>query len=450
MSNATVSAGTLSTGAPDGLRLLRQHLDAEPAAARRLRRPRLLVHLMLALVVAAGAWMATAHIDRVVQTQGRVIASAKQQLVQHLEGGIVAQVKVREGQTVQKGEVLLQVASEQANSSLGEKQARAAGLRARVARLQAESAGADQLSQPPEPALRAEWNSQREAFGARMARLQQSLKVFEEQRAQKRQEAQETLARRKGLGAELETARQQLALVNGMLAKQAASQLEVLEAKARVDRLSTQVTEADSAIPRLEAAAKELEARAGELRAQFRSDARTALADTLVELQRLEHDIGADADRVRRIDVLAPVSGTVNKLFVNTVGGVVRPGETLVEITPVDSGVQIESRVSPAERGALQVGQRTVVKVAAFDHTVYGTLDGRISEISADSLSDERGERYFRAVVTVDGAALQAFGQPVTPGMTVTAGAVTGQRTILQALLSPIRGLAGNALREHR
>ena len=99
---------------------------------------------------------------------------------------------------------------------------------------------------------------------------------------------------------------------------------------------------------------------------------------------------------------------------------------------------------------ALQVGQRTVVKVAAFDHTVYGTLDGRISEISADSLSDERGERYFRAVVTVDGAALQAFGQPVTPGMTVNAGAVTGQRTILQALLSPIRGMAGNALREHR
>jgi adhesin transport system membrane fusion protein len=153
-----------------------------------------------------------------------------------------------------------------------------------------------------------------------------------------------------------------------------------------------------------------------------------------VELQRLEHDLGADADRVRRIDVAAPVAGTVNKLLVNTVGGVVRPGETLVELTPRDSGLQIEARVSPAERGPLQLDQRTVIKVMAFDYTRYGTLEGRITEMSPDSLTDERGERYFRVAITVDPASLQAFGKPITPGMTVTADAVTGQRTVAQAL----------------
>ncbi len=444
------NAAALPTPPGAGMALLSQHLQHQPGLPRRLRRPRVMNLLSCLSLGALLAWAAWAPIDQVVHTQGRVIASARQQMVQHLEGGIVAQVMVREGQTVDRGQVLLQVASEQISASLGEKQARAAGLRARAARLQAEAEGAERLpAEVPGSARadRAEWNNQREAFAARVARLQQSLRVIEEQQSQKREEAREQEARRRGLSQELDTARQQLGLVQGMLQRQAASQMEMLEAKARVDRLTTQVAEAQSAIPRLEAAAQELAARAAEQRAQFRSEARTALADTLVELQRLEHDLGADADRVRRIEVLAPVAGTVNKLLVNTVGGVVRPGETLAELTPRDSGLQIEARVSPAERGPLQLDQRTVIKVMAFDYTRYGALDGRITEISPDSLSDERGERYFRVAITVDPASLQAFGKPITPGMTVTADAVTGQRTVAQALLSPVRGLFDNALR---
>lgn len=429
--------------------LLQAHFDAPLGQSRRLRRPRALIYAMAVLLAALGLWMAVAPVDRVVATQGRVIPSGKQQLVQHLEGGIVSQVLVREGQTVSKGQVLVTVSSQQVNASLNEKQARADGLRARLARLQAEADGAERLpQQAPGTAGDAEWQSQRDAFQARVSRLQQALRVIDEQQAQKRQEAREQAARRQGLAAELETARQQLTLVSNLLARQAASQMEMLEAKARVERLGTQLAEADSAVPRLQAAAQELAARAAEMRAQFRSEARTALADAQVELQRLAHDMGADADRVSRIEVRAPVDGTVNKLFVNTVGGVVRPGETLVELTPRDTGLQIESRVSPADRGALQTGQRAVVKVAAFDYTLHGTLQGRITEISADSLSDERGERYFRVGITVDPQSLAQFGQPVTPGMTVSADAVTGQRTVLQYLLSPLRGMASTAFRD--
>jgi len=147
---------------------------------------------------------------------------------------------------------------------------------------------------------------------------------------------------------------------------------------------------------------------------------------------------------------VAPVAGVVNKLLFNTVGGVVKPGDTLMELTPVDDVLVVETRVSPAERGALQTGQKAVVKVAAYDYTTFGTLQGQVSEISADSLVDERGERYFRVGVAVDPASLRQFGQPVTPGMTITADAVTGQRTVLQYLLSPIRGLAATALRDQK
>jgi adhesin transport system membrane fusion protein len=444
----TLTATTAPAAVAPDLSLLARHLAERPGLSRQMRLPRLAVLLCSLLLGGLVAWMALAPLDRLVHLQGRVIPSGKQQLVQHLEGGIVSQVLVREGQAVERGQVLLHVSSEQAQASLGEKQARAAGLRARSARLQAEADGLSAMPARGSADDAAEWAQQREAFVARQNRLAQALRVLEEQQAQKRQEIVEQASRRRGLAAELETARAQLNLMQTLQQRQAASQMEVLDAKARVERLGTQLAEAEAAIPRLEAAAQELAARAAEQRAQFRSDARTALADVQVELQRLEHDMGADTDRVRRVEVTAPVSGIVNKLFVNTVGGVVRPGETLVELTPLQSGLQIEARVTPAERGPLRVDQRTVVKVAAFDYTVHGTLEGVIREISPDTLIDERGERYFRVAIAVDGSSASRFPQPVSAGMTVTVDAVTGQRTVLQSVLAPVRGLADNALRE--
>jgi adhesin transport system membrane fusion protein len=440
-----------AAGAPRqaALELLAAHFDSRIGLERRLRRPRAMVYASCALVLALLVWAAVAPIDRVVHTQGRVVPSGKQQLVQHLEGGIVSKVAVREGDMVTAGQVLISVSDLQANSTLGEKNARLGGLLARAARLQAEAEGAERFV--PGPALADagdEVHNQVQAFDARMAKLKQTLQIIEEQQTQKRQEATEQEARRKGLGAELDLARQQLALVTGLLAKDAASQLEALEARSRVERLQTQIRETESSVPRLQAAAQELQHRSAEVLAQFRSEARTALADTRVDLQRLQQELGADSDRLRRTDITAPVAGTVNKLFFNTVGGVVKPGDTLLEITPRDAALVLESRVSPSERGALEVDQKTVVKVAAFDYTLFGTLSGRITEISPDSLPDERGERYFRVAISVDPDSLRSFGQNVTPGMTVTADAVTGRRTVLQYLLSPIRGLATSALRD--
>lgn len=446
--NAPVAGGAPTASA---LALLQAHFDGALGSQRRLRRPRALVYA--GAVISAGllAWMALAQVDRVVHTQGRVVPSGKQQLVQHLEGGIVSTVFVREGEAVTQGQRLIAVSALQANSTLGEKQARREGLMARAARLQAEADGAARFTPPAGLAADTpEMRQQGEAFDARIGKLQQSLRVIEEQQSQKRQEATEQEARRKGLAAELDVARQQLALVQTMLAKNAASQLELLDARARVERLSTQLREAETAIPRLQAAAQELQARSGEARAQFRSESRTALADARVELQRLQQEIGADDDRVRRTEITAPMAGVVNKLMFNTVGGVVKPGDTLMELTPNDAALVVETRVLPSERGALQVGQATAIKVAAFDYTVFGTLAGRVTEISPDSLADERGERYFRVAITVDPDSLRRFGRGVTPGMTVTADAVTGRRTVLQYLLSPIRGVAATALRDQK
>lgn len=444
---------TLALDTPDtgSLQRVLRHFDGPLGASRRLRKPRALLYATALATAALFAWTGVASVDRVVRTQGRVIPSGKPQLVQHLEGGIVSQVYVKEGDVVAKGQNLVAVSDLMANSSRGEKTARLNGLAARAARLQAEADGAPRFNAPAGLAATApEVRNENDSFLARQAKLQQTTRVLDEQIAQKRQEAAEQDARRRGLTGELDVARQQLALITGLLARNAGSQLELLEAKARVERLTTQIRESETAMPRLASAAQELQARRAETVAQFRSEARGTLADTQVDMQRLRQELNAEDDRVKRTVVTAPAAGTVNKLLFNTVGGVVKPGDTLLELTPEDEAVVIEARASPAERGAIQVGQKAVVRVAAFDYTVFGTLAGKVTEISADSLVDEHGERYFRMGIAVDPASQRALGQPLSPGMTVTADAVTGQRTVLQYLLSPIRGLGSTAFRDRK
>jgi adhesin transport system membrane fusion protein len=431
--------------------LLLSYFDNTLGQTRRLRRPRALIYAVAAVMAALLLWTALARVDLVVHTQGRIVPSGKQQLVQHLEGGILSKVFVHEGDAVTAGQPLVAVSDLAANSSRAEKGARLAGLSARVARLDAEATGAPRF-QPPagtpanDPAVRAE----SESFAARAAKLAQTTRVLDEQATQRRQEAAEAAARGKGLRAELEVARSQLGLVQNMVNRNAGSQSELLDARGRVERLTTQIAESEASLPRLAAAAAELAARKAETVAQFRSEARTALSDARVEMRRLDEDLKTENDRVRRTVLTAPVAGVVNKLASNTVGGVVKPGETLLELTPLDDALVIESRASPAERGTLRVGLPTRVKVAAFDYTTYGTLEAKVTEISADSLVDERGERYFRVVAAVDPASAQRFGQPLGPGMSVSADVVTGRRTVLQYLLSPIRGLADTALRDRK
>jgi adhesin transport system membrane fusion protein len=454
MSSATLFAGQaplLGASRASPLDAVLSHFEGSLGASRRLQVPRTLIYLTALTALAIGAWIGLASVDQVVRTQGRIIPSGKPQIVQHLEGGIVSQVYVREGDVVAKGQNLIAVSDLLANSTRGEKRAKLDGLIARQARLQAEADGAARIVVPRDLAANSgDMRNESDGFLARQAKLHQSTRILEQQLAQKRQEVTEAEGRQRSLAGELDVARQQLVLVTGLLSRNAGSQLELLEAKARVERLSTQIRDTEASMPRLGAATQELQARVAEVGAQFRSEAQASLSETYVDLQRLRQELKGDDDRVKRTVVVAPEAGTINKLFANTVGGVVKPGETLLELTPADEAVVIEARVSPAERGALQIGQRAIVRVAAFDYTVYGTITGKISEISADSLADERGERYFRVGVAVDPESRRHFAKPLTPGMTVSADAVTGNRTVLAFLLSPIRGLASTALRDRK
>ncbi len=430
-----------------GIEGLQEHVAFDEQA----RRGRLLVVGVVATIGALVWWASVATVDKVVRAEGRIIPSARTQMVQHLEGGIVAELLVHEGDVVKQGQRLLAIDPTRADATLAERKAKRIGLQARAARLIAEAEGqssmrADRAGGRDSPAAAAEFD----AFVSRRARMDQEIRVLREQQAQKRAELAEQESRKKSLAAEMELARRQLGVVEQMQQRMAASQMEMLDAQSRVQRYATQIQEAESAMPKLRAAIAELDERVRDVSTRFRSEAQTELAQVRNEIERVDQEIRGESDRVARTEIRAPVDGIVNRIYVNTVGGVVRPGDPIAELTPRDEKVVIEGRVRPADRADLREGIRANVRLSAFDDGRYGSLEGVVTEVSADTVPDEKGERYFRVKVAVAQSNGRIPLHQLSAGMTATADLVTGRRTVLDYLRSPLARFGARALSEPR
>jgi len=415
-----------------------------------LPRPRALIILAVCVLFLSVGWMAVAKVDRVVRAEGRVVPAGKSQIVQHLEGGIIASMAVREGSLTKKGDLLVVIGDARADSRLGESKIKIAALLARAARLKAEADGTKPIFNHAPDSDGATQKAEQALFQARKQKLIQETEIFQEQIGQKTAEIAESENRRKSLAAELEIARHQLSIITELMSKNAASRLELLESQGKVQRLLTQIGETESAMPRLRAAIHEAEAKRRESLARFRSDARAELSTVQMEIDSSSQGLRAESDRVTRTDIRSPVNGIVNRIYINTIGGVVRAGEPIMELTPTDERVVIEAQVRPNDRAELRSGLQVNIKVGAYDFGIYGTLRGRLTDVSADTLNDESGNRYYRVEIGVDGVPASYLDRPIMPGMPVTADIVTGRRTVLQYVLSPLSRFSSDAFREPR
>lgn len=395
-------------------------------------------------------WSGFASLDVIVRTEGRIIPAGKSQIIQHLEGGIVRQLLVQEGEVVRAGQPLMELSDIQARSTLGQEQSRRAALRGREARLLAELNGIDSIPFPDDltdPDVR---RAETDAWRARRIRLAEEIRVLHAQSAQKRGEISESSSRRQNLISELKVAQEQYSVISGLRKNGAASELEVLEAQSRVQRLSSQIAEAGAAVPRLRAGEAETESRASEVRARFRSEASSELTQVRADLEKSNLEVGTNTDRLNRNSVRAPVSGFINRLAVTTVGGVIRPGEVLMEITPDDQRVVIEARARPNDRANLRRGLPAKVRLGAYDYATFGAMDGEVAEVSADTLLDEKEGRYYR--VRIEATPAPGTRQPleIVPGMTASADIVVGKRTVLSYVLSPLLKFRDGAFRDPR
>lgn len=408
---------------------------------------------LFVLVASAAAitlllWASLAEVDIIVRTEGRIVPAGKSQIVQHLEGGIVRRILVQEGEVVRAGQTLMELSDIQARSSLDQERSKLETLRGREARLLAESSGAGGISFPRATGDDEVRRAENAAFQARRARVAEEVRVLRDQSAQKRGEIAEAESRRRNLAAELEVAQQQYRVIEGLRHNGAASNLELLDSQSRVQRLTSQIAEAEAAIPRLKAAMAETESRIGEVWARHRAEASSELTQVRADLEKSGLEIDTGKDRLERNQVRAPVSGFINRLAVSTVGGVVKPGEVLMEITPDDRGVLVEARARPNDRANLRSGLPARVRIGAYDYATFGTLAGKVMEVSADTLVDEREGRYYRVMVKADADSRSRMA--TVPGMTAMADIVVGKRTVLSYLLSPVLRFRDGAFRDPR
>lgn len=407
------------------------------------------VVLLAAVFVCFIAWAVVAKIDKIVRAQGRIITASRSQVIQHLEGGIVNEINVKEGQKVQSGQILMKLSDIGANSSFMQIRSRLQALRASQTRLRAESQGSSTLVFDPDIDISLR-NLEKNAFDERLNRIKSEQSALQQQLLQRQGELKEAQSRALNMSSEFSLAKQQSQLIENLYKKGAASQMEYLDAQSKSERLNTQYKDVINTIPRLTSAQEEINARLHESLSKFRSEARTELNQVSAEINRINAGIKADSDRVSRTDVRAPITGIINRLMFNTIGGVVKPGESVLEITPTEGPLAVEARVRPDDRASLRTGLPTRVQIGAYDYTVYGALDGEVAEVSADTLQDEKGDRYYRLLIQTLPAKGPLADEVLLPGMTASADVIVGQRTIFSYFISPLLRFSTRALRESR
>lgn len=411
---------------------------------------RIFVLVLLLFSISALLWAWLCEVDIIVRTEGQIIPAKKSQIVQHLEGGIVQKILVDEGQVVAAGEPLMELSDVYSRSNLEQEQSKLNTLRGREARLIAEVEALDAIEFPQQlndpDVIRVETA----AWQARKAQLGEEVQVLQAQSRQKRNELAEVRGKQKNLLDELVLAQKKHRVIEELRRNNAASKLEVLDSEMHIQQLKTEIASATSTVPRLQAALTESESREKEAVARFRAEASAALTQVREELENISLGLGSSVDRLERNVVRSPVAGLINKLNITTIGAVIRPSEILLEITPSDQRIVIETRANPNDRAHLRRGLPARVRVGAYDYSIYGTFEGHVTEVSADTLSDDRGNRYYRVNVEVDLSPLASRDRKpgmLVPGMMATADIAVGKRTILSFLLSPLLSFRDGAFR---
>lgn len=411
-----------------------------------------LLYAILAFVVVFFVWSSTAHLDTVTRAQGRVIPSGRLQVVQSLEGGVVQAIHVRQGQQVSEGTALVSLSSMQADGDYQARRQQRFALTARTTRLRAELAG----DAPPKFGAELERGAaefvtiEMSAWRNRRQERDSQVRVLDSQRDQRQREIVETqLAIRTALRT-LELGREERRILAQLVSRGLEPQIELV----RLDRLIADAEgryeSARAAIARLESALAEVVARKDATLNQIRSQAQAELNQAIAELRALEETMPALADRVGRTELKSPVRGILQRLMVTTVGGVVRPGDPVAEVLPVDDQLVFEAMILPQDIGFVKVGQLARIKITAYDYSIFGSMEGTVTQVSPDAVTNERGESFYTARVETKAPVLQSGERelPVLPGMQAQVDVVTGSKTVLQYLSKPVIAVRENAFRE--
>jgi membrane fusion protein, adhesin transport system len=415
----------------------------------RTRRAQKIVRAALIVVALLIAWASLARVDEITKGDARVIPSRQLQLVQSLDGGVVSEILVREGQVVEKDQLLLKIDETRATSGVRESAAQGFALRAREKRLRALAEGTPFQPPPPGGSLDEKRivEEERRLYQTRLSELNTMLAINQQQLQQRQQELSEMRARKTSAERSLDLSQQELAKTKPLLASGAVSEVDILRLDGLVSRARGESEQASAQIARVQAAIGEAQRKIQETELTFRNDARKDMADVLGKLNALNQGAVALTDKVDKSQIKSPLRGRVQRLLANTIGGVVQPGKDIVEIVPLDDALVLEAKVQPKDIAFIRPGQAATVKFSAYDFSIYGGVPAEVDNISPDTVVDERGNAFY--LVRVHTTQLKFSDKmPIIPGMTAEVDILTGHKTVMSYLLKPVLKGKAYALRE--
>ena len=366
---------------------------------------RLVMYLIVAVLTGGLVWAHYARVEEITQGEARVISKSREQIIQSLEGGILSQMDVREGDVVEKGQVLLKIDSTRAQASYRETLSKVIGLKASISRLRAEAYQQPLQFDDMVKADKVVMEQEIQAYNARKSALNQSVN---------------------GLQRSYDLSARELRLAEPLSARGLMSEVELLRMRRQANEIKTQIIERTN---------------------RYQAEASAELAKFELELSQTSESLVGRADVVERTTLTAPVRGTVKNIRVNTRGGVIQPGEHILEIIPLEDQLLVEGKIRPADVAFLHPGLAAMVKISAYDYSIYGGLKGKVQYISPDTLKDDQkaaagraDDTYYRVLILTDSSSLEAGGKslPIIPGMVATVEIRTGEKTILDYLLKPV------------
>lgn len=412
----------------------------------------LILWLSFCFVIIAIIWANYAMLDEVTRGLGKTIPSSQIQVIQNLEGGILSEILVKEGDLVNKDQVLLQLDSIRFTSSFNETKLKYYELLATVARLTAEInqqdlvITADVLQNAPNIA-----DDVKQLLNSRKKELKTNQQILEQQVLQKKHDLIELKAKANQISKSYNLLLEELRISTPLVAEGAMSRVELLRLQRSTNDLKGDLTAARLSIPRLQSSLNEAKNKLSELEIRFHTEALEELNKTKSELDRTSESIRALEDRVARTRITSPVKGTIKRLKVTTIGGVIKPGMDLIEIVPLDDQLLIEAQIRPADIAFLHPKQKAIIKLTAYDFSIYGGLEAKLEHISADTIiNEEDGKSYYLIRLRTNKSHLEIKGAKlnIIAGMTAEIDILTGKKSVLNYLLKPILKAKDRALRE--
>jgi adhesin transport system membrane fusion protein len=412
---------------------------------------RAITWMIFALFVLFMVWAYFSNIEQVTRGDGKVIPSSQIQIVQNLEGGILSEILVDVGEMVKKDQLLLRIDETRFSSSFKQNRAKYLSYKARAARLLSEANGTsfevpqEVIDEKPEIGVR-----EQELFESRKREFQSNMDILQEQISQREHEYKELTTKLEELTRTYAILQKELELTRPLISQGAVSEVEVLHLERQASQMQGEIATIKQTIPKAQSRLQEAQLALRENQLVFFNKAKSELNEVLAELDEVSASAIALEDRLRRTNVRSPVAGTINRLLVNTVGGVIQPGMDLVEIVPLEDTLVIEAKIKPADIAFLRPNQEAKVKFTAYDFTIYGGLDAKLEHISADSITDEKGNSYYLVRLRTDKNYLgpESDPLPIIPGMVASVDILTGEKTVLAYLLKPVLRAKYMALRE--